>query len=403
MNERPIIEDHENYTILNGAPKGKFNGAHSDANKDKDRSHKVTPISWIDMSDWDTKPVPVREWAIKDRVPLRQVGLFSGEGGTGKSIIELMKDVAHVTGKDWFGSMPTPGPAFYIGAEDEEDEIHRRVADIARHYGTTFKQLTEDGLYLKCLLGEDATLCTVTGKSGKIETTPLYRQLYEAAGDLKPKNISLDTLTRVFDGDEINRRQVYLFAMHMQALAMAADGSVTVLSHPSLAGLASGSGLSGSTAWHGAFRFRQYLKGIKAEKGEQPENGLRELEFKKNQYGPLGEAVTVTWSKGIFVPELSGSSFEGLAREQEINEVFLKAMERALSQGKDLSPHSTAHNYAPALLMTLPEAKEAKARKRDFEAAFERLLEEKKIHIATEGPPSKRRKRVLVGPQSEAP
>ncbi len=39
---------------------------------------------------------PERQWAICDRVPLNQVGLFSGKGGTGKGIIELMKNVAHV-------------------------------------------------------------------------------------------------------------------------------------------------------------------------------------------------------------------------------------------------------------------------------------------------------------------
>src|ERR1700751_268919 len=93
--------------------------------------------------------------------------------------------------------------------------------------------------------------------------TDLYRQLYEAAGDHKPINISIDTLSRAFAGSEIDRVQVYAFAQHMQALAMASGGSVTVLSHPSLAGIASGSALSGSTAWHGAFRFRQYLKGTK--------------------------------------------------------------------------------------------------------------------------------------------
>src|SRR6516225_3712430 len=88
-----------------------------------------------------------------------------------------------------------------------------------------------------------------------------------------------------------SRTQVYGFAMHMQALAMAAGGSVTVLSHPSLQGIASGSGISGSTAWRGAFRFRQYLTGIKPESGEQPDNDLRQLEFKKNQYGPIGETI----------------------------------------------------------------------------------------------------------------
>jgi AAA domain len=192
---------------------------------------------WLDMSTWDHESVPARQWAIHNRVPLRQANLFSGEGGTGKSILELTKNVAHVTGKDWLGSMPELGPAFYIGAEDEEDEIHRRLAAVAKHCGVTFKELIDGGLYVKCMLGQDATLCAATGKSGKIEVTDLYRQLYEAAGDIRPKNISIDTLSRAFAGDEINRVQVYGFAMHMQALAMAANGSVTVLSHPSLQGI----------------------------------------------------------------------------------------------------------------------------------------------------------------------
>ena len=140
------------------------------------------PVRWLDMSNWDNEPRPEREWAIRDRVPLNQAGLFSGEGGTGKSIIEMMKDVAHVTGKDWLGSLPEPGPAFYLGAEDDEKEIHIRFYDIAAHYGVTFKELIDGGLKVLCQLGEDATLCAA-GKSGKVETTALYRQLYEAAGD----------------------------------------------------------------------------------------------------------------------------------------------------------------------------------------------------------------------------
>jgi RecA-family ATPase len=80
-----------------------------------------------------------------------------------------------------------------------------------------------------CLLGQDATLCAAIGKSGKVEVTDLYGQLYEAAGDIKPRNISIDTLSRAFAGNEIDRVQVYAFAMRMQTLAMVAEGSVTVL------------------------------------------------------------------------------------------------------------------------------------------------------------------------------
>ena len=109
---------------------------------------------------------------------------------------------------------------------------------------------------------------------------------------------------------------------------MVAGGSVTVLSHPSLAGISSGSGISGSTAWHGAFRFRQYLKGVKADDGEQPENDLRELEFKKNQYGPIGESIVLRYQRGLFLPEAGVSSLDKAAREQKAEEVFLALLAR---------------------------------------------------------------------------
>jgi RecA-family ATPase len=353
------------------------------------------PLMWLDMSSWDHKPVPERKWAIRDRVPLKQAGLFSGEGGTGKSIIELMKNVAHVAGKDWLGSMPEPGAAFYIGAEDDKDEIHVRLAAIAKHYGVTFKQLTDCGLRVLPLLGQDATLCAVT-KGGKVETTGLYNQLLKAAGELKPKNISIDTLSRAFAGNEIDRVQVYAFAMHMQALAMKAEGSVTVLSHPSLAGIQSGSGISGSTAWHGAFRFRQYLKGVKAEQGEQPESDLRELEFKKNQYGPLGESVVLRYQRGLFLPEAGSSNLDKVARETKVDDLFLNLVRRFTSQGRNVGDKPTSPNYAPSAFAKESEAKKHNYRKVDLDAAMRRLFDANKIHVETYGRPSRQASRLSI-------
>ena len=177
-------------------------------------------------------------------------------------------------------AMPTQGPAIYVGCEDETDELHRRFDAIAAHYGVTFRQLIDGGLKALCRHGEDAVLAAISPRTGKVVTTNFYDQLYEAAGDIKPINISIDTLSRVFAGNEIDRVQVYAFAMHMQKLALVANASVTILAHPSLAGMASGSGLSGSTAWHGAFRFRHYLKSPRVTE-DQPDTAFRELEFKK--------------------------------------------------------------------------------------------------------------------------
>jgi RecA-family ATPase len=348
------------------------------------------PLPWLDMSNWDHEPVPEREWAIRDRVPLRQVGLFSGEGGTGKSIIELMKNVAHVAGKDWFGSLPEPGPAFYLGAEDDDKELHARLAVIAKHYGVTFETLVKDGLHV-LPLGEDAVMCAVNPRSGRLETTTLYHRILEAAGDIKPKNISIDTLSLFFAGNEINRVEVYAFAMYMRAIARVANGSVTVLSHPSLAGMATGSGLSGSTAWHGAFRFRQYLKGVKDnDKDEdEPDNGLRKLEFKKNQYGPRGQSIVLRYENGLFLPEAGPSSLDKLAKEARADRVFMDLLERFAREGRNVSHSKTANNYAPTTFARESEAKTLKLGKDDFEDAMQRLFAANKIRVEPYGPPSR--------------
>jgi RecA-family ATPase len=350
------------------------------------------PLSWLDMSRWDNEPVPTRKWAIPGRVPLNQAGLFSGEGGTGKSIIELTKNVAHVTGKEWLGSLPEPGPAFYIGAEDDADELHIRLAAIIGHYRVTFKEIAD--LHVLCLLGQDATLCASNPRSGKVETTALYDQIYEAAGDIKPKNVSIDTLSRAFLGNEIDRGQVYAFASHMQALAMVASGAVTVLSHPSLSGIASGSGISGSTAWHGAFRFRQYLRGASSEPGEQPDGDLRELVFKKNQYGPTGETIVLRYQCGLFLPEHGLSGLDKIAREATVEDALISIGKKLAQRGQDLSPAQTSHAYAPSVISKEPEAKGIK--KAELIAAMDRLLKGgKRLSIERVKPGTTREKAIL--------
>ena len=301
-----------------------------------------------------------------------------------------MKDVAHAAGKDWLGSLPEPGPAFYLGAEDDKDEIHIRLAAIAGHYGVTFKDLKD--LHVLCLLGEDATLCAIA-RNGKVEPTPLYSRLKEAAIDIKPKNISIDTLSRAFAGNEVDRAQVYQFASYMQALAMAAGGSVTILSHPSLAGMASGSGISGSTAWHSAFRFRQYLKGAKAEPGEQPDGNLRELQFKKNQYGPMGDPIVLRYQRGLFLPECGLSTIEKAARESEVDAMLIAIGNKLEADGNELSPAQQSHAYAPTVISRQPQAKGFK--KAELVAAFDRMRSSGRVRLETLRPGTTREKKVI--------
>jgi RecA-family ATPase len=174
---------------------------------------------------------------------------------------------------------------------------------------------------------------------------------------------------------------------------MVANGSVTVLSHPSLTGIATGTGLSGTTAWHGAFRFRQYLVGIKPEGGEQAEGDLRELRFKKNQYGPIGETIVLRYQRGLFLPEHKLSNIEMAAKEQALEDTLITIGKKLELRGEELSPNQTSHCYAPTIIAKDPEAKAVK--KPDLVAALKRLLDAGRLPVETLRPGTTRERKVI--------
>jgi RecA-family ATPase len=349
---------------------------------------------FLDISDWDSKPIPERRWAVHDRIPLRQPTLFSGEGAAGKTLLLLQLSVAHVLGRDWLGTMPEPGPVIYVGAEDEADELHRRIADILRHYGASFADLNGQ-LHLLSLAGEDAVMGR-PDRSGIIQPTPLFTRVLEAACDIRPKLIGLDTSSDVYAGEENDRSQVRQFVGLQRHMAIQSDSAVVMCAHPSLTGINSGTGLSGSTGWHNSVRARMYLTTAKTEKGDEPDPELRELQFLKNNYGPKAQTIQVRWQNGVFVPAQSVGSLDKLAADQKAEQVFLTMLGRFNRQLRNVSAEPSK-TYAPAMFAREEDA--AGVGSKALEKAMSRLLQADKIHVEAEGPPSKRRRRLVVGPK----
>ena len=308
----------------------------------RDDAPPVGPLPFIDMQPWDSTAAPSRPWAVTDRIPINQPTLFSGEGAAGKTLVELQLCVAHVTGRDWLGGMPEPGPAIYYGAEDDSDELHRRLTAIAEHYGVKFSDLIAGGLHLLSFAGADAVLA-IPDRQGKVQPTPLFDRLLEAAGDIRPRHIGIDATADTFAGNEIDRSQVRQFVGLMRKLAIAANGSVVLLAHPSLTGISSGTGLSGSTAWHNSVRARMLLKTPSRDSNDdQSASDLRELSFLKNNYGPLAESIVLRFRNGLFLPEAGQSTLEKLARDQKVDETFLDVLGKLIKQNRPVSPSAHA-------------------------------------------------------------
>ncbi len=310
-------------------------------------------------------------------MPLKNVTLLSGEGGVGKSILALHLAVATTLGRDWLGAMPTPGPALVLCCEDDEYELRRRLDQIVEHYGTTHEELAKD-MHAISLAGHDAVMAA-PDKKGLIVPTPLFARLHQAACNIQPRLIVIDNSADVFAGNENDRAQVRQFITLLRGIAIDANAGLVLTSHPSLTGISTGTGTSGSTAWNASVRSRLYFKRARTEKDEEPDPDLRVLELMKSNYGPVGETIALRWKAGLFLPVAGITGLDKLAAEQRSEHLFLKLLAQFTRQGRNTSEKPSSRTYAPTMFAKESEAREMCIRKPEFEAAMRRLFEAEKL------------------------
>jgi len=356
----------------------------------------VKQLNIINISTWDDEPVPQQDYSVPDRIPVGHTTMLSGEGGGGKSIIFLQLAIAHALGgRGWLRSFPKSGPALFIDAEDGQNIMHKRSVDIVNHYGARFADLTGK-LHLISRAAEDAILATFSRRSGRIEPTALYRELLEMAGDLKPVNIGIASSANVYAGNEIDRSQVMQFVTLLNKIAVVANSGLVLISHPSLTGIASESGLSGSTQWHNSTRARAFLKGYKQE-GTQDitANTKRELAFMKNQYGPLSSSVILEYRNGLFLPVEGTANANAAEKAERAKDVFLILLKRFNEQNRNVSANP-GKNYAPSLFIKEQETIKAALSKFDLEKAMRELLNSNQIIQRDYGRPSRSHYRLVI-------
>jgi RecA-family ATPase len=191
---------------------------------------------------------------------------------------------AVVLGKDWIGTLPEPGPVLYLSCEEDDDEVCRRMEAVAWHLGSSRKDMIERGLRFLSFAGKDAILAQ-PDRVGIMRPTPLFERVRRDALALRPKLIVLDTVADIFGGKENERGQTRQFITMQRGLAIDTGSAVVMAAHPSLTGIATDSGISGSTGWHNGVRARMYFKPAPGD-----DTSLRVLEVKKNNYGPVKTA-----------------------------------------------------------------------------------------------------------------
>ncbi|MEX6507459.1 bifunctional DNA primase/polymerase [Jiella sp. M17.18] len=367
--------------FANGLKKGESKTAPPAANDDD-------PLPIVNPAEWQGKEVPARQWFIDGLVPDRQVTLTSGDGGVGKSLFWLQLAAASALSCETMGMRPAAGRVVYLGAEDEAEEFPRRLRDIAHAHHRQFEDL--DSFRLIALADRDALLTMPDTKTGAMRPTALWHRVRAFIMEFRPRLIVLDTAADLFGGDEVKRSQVRQFVSMLRALAIEIDGAVVLLSHPSVSGMQSGTGLSGSTAWGNSVRSRLYLT---KPKGDDADDAQRVLETMKNNYGKTGDKLKLRWQEGVFVVDDGTASPERGLLQKQHEKVFFKLLAAANLQGETWSP-AKGRNYAPKMMTEKPGSEGIK--QKQFEGAMHRLMDAGRIRVEMDGSPSRQRKSLIV-------
>lgn len=343
----------------------------------------------IDPTQWEGKAVPDRIFVVDPLVPANNVALLYGDGGLGKSLIALMLSAARALRQPWLGLKTLPGRTMVVSAEDDADELHRRLDMIARHYGASFKDL--GAIRLIDLVGQDAVIGELA-RSGRIVATELYQFLVREVANFNPGLVIVDALADSFSGDENNRTQARQFVSMLRGVGMNYDCGFVTLAHPSLSGMITGRGTSGTTGWSNSVRSRMYFETVEVD-SKEPDPNLKVLRQPKANYSAPGFEMLVRYQNGVYVP-VEGVQLDRVEKMAMHESVFLAILKRLSEQDRHVGD-SAGTNYAPSVFANEEEARDKMVTKAQLKDAMLRLFRKKIIKVDIVGPASKQRRRIV--------
>ena len=98
----------------------------------------------------------------------------------------------------WLGYTVGECTLLFVCAEDDEEELHRRIAAIATSLDVSLSEMAR--LHSVPLAGRDAVMGIALNKTGLVTATSVFRGLVRLVERLRPGIIVLDALADVFGG-----------------------------------------------------------------------------------------------------------------------------------------------------------------------------------------------------------
>jgi hypothetical protein len=194
-----------------------------------------------------TKAPPV-EWIIPDLIPANKVGSVVAQGGTGKSFAFLQIAFSIATGYTLFGHwvmQGEPGKVLILAAEDDRDDIHRRIYALGESIEVIFPgdeerkqryiELAHENMFVASRVGKDNLLTAIV--DGAAIKTRLADQLADFCNEIDDlRLIMLDPASRFRGGDENKQEDATRFVETLEYIRCKVGCSLLFSHHTSKTG-----------------------------------------------------------------------------------------------------------------------------------------------------------------------
>lgn len=304
-------------------------------------------------------PPQPRRWLIKDLVSLGKAGAVIAPGGSSKSQWLLQLAVGVATGipvaDHW--EIGETGSALVFFAEDDQDEIHRRLHRIMQHLQRSNHSAELNGinerLYIFSTIGREMLL-TRRSASGEVTTTERVSDIGDLAAQLPDlKLIVLDPASRFRGGEENSNEDATRFVEALETLAKQTQASVLIAHHTNKGSYSAesepGQGASrGASALTDGLRWQMNLSPPRTEQlkaiGEPTSRGRNFVvaTVTKTNYSAFPAPVMMERLEGGYLSVVSAQT----AQKRAENAALAAVLYAIHQHGKPITARSLEETYA---------------------------------------------------------
>jgi hypothetical protein len=230
---------------------------------------------------------PERQWILPGVLPLGVGAMFGGAGGVGKSYSTLLLAVSICLGIDFWGlGQCNPGKVMIFSAEDDRDEMHRRlhkVLDWMIAAGVPFEPYHLEGrLFISDRVGKDNLMTVVRDR--EVQRTAMAERIARTVAQVPGVSlVILDPLSRFRGGSGNAEEEATRFVEAVESVRTYTGATVLLPVHLNKAASRSGDSsqdaIRGSSALVDGMRWVGTLLGMSEQVGE--ERGMKPGDHKQ--------------------------------------------------------------------------------------------------------------------------